>query len=60
MNVNELIAELQKIADNGGGEAVTTCYALQYWSDDVVTFLVGTSPLVADYPQEFKPVIVKR
>lgn len=48
MTVNELIKALQQIADNGGGEAVTTCYEVKYWSDDIVTLLVGKAPLVTE------------
>lgn len=56
MTVNELIRQLQELADSGAGEAVTTCYALTYYSDDVVTFLVSKAPLLSDYPPDMRPV----
>jgi hypothetical protein len=42
MTVDQLIAELRKIQENGGGQGHTNVIRLAYWTDDIVTIHLGT------------------
>jgi hypothetical protein len=52
MTVDELIGKLLEISEKGGGNAISTIYAISYWSDEIVTFLVGKAPLISEIEEK--------